>query len=243
MSNYCHTRTFEVRYSDVDFKDELKPSAMLAFAQEAACTSGDELGFGYSVLKPLEIGFMIISTCCEVIKPVCLGEKITVQTWPLPPRHCIFERDYRILNERGEVAVNIASRWCLVDLKNMGLLSPDSLSAHATCPYNGEKSFSPVWKIQKLNGEGETCGSVKATNSLCDHYLHINNTRYADLFFDCFTMDELQKRRIKAFSLTYNRQIREGSELCFYKKQEGDSCRLEAHCDGQLSTQFSVTFA
>ena len=37
----------EIRYSDVDFKDELSASALLAFAQDAAGTSADELGFGY----------------------------------------------------------------------------------------------------------------------------------------------------------------------------------------------------
>ena len=56
----------EIRYSDVDFKDELSASALLAFAQDAAGTSADELGFGYGDLKPLGYGFLIVNTYCDL---------------------------------------------------------------------------------------------------------------------------------------------------------------------------------
>ena len=52
MSQYAHFKTYELRYSDFDYKDELRPSSLLGVVQESACLSADELGFGYADLKP-----------------------------------------------------------------------------------------------------------------------------------------------------------------------------------------------
>ena len=87
MSDYCNTTSYYLPYSFFDFKDELKPSALLDLAQESATASADELGFGYADLKPKGYGFIIVNSYCEFRRPVVLGERVTMQTWPLPPRH------------------------------------------------------------------------------------------------------------------------------------------------------------
>ena len=217
MSDYCHRRSYPLRYTEFDFKDELKLSGLLGIVQEAACTSADELGFGYDALKPRGLGFIIVFTYGEIRRPVKLGDSLTVETWPLPPRHVIFERHYRVLNGAGELAAALASRWCLVDLNTFALLPPDALGqTHFSCPYRAEKTVEvPGWKIP-------------------------NNTRYADVFLDCFPMDGLKS--VKSFSIAYGKQAKEGSELVFYRRDEGDTSVCEAHCGGELFSQFRVTF-
>ncbi len=242
MQKYSHKRSFSLRYSDTDFQDEIKPSCLLALLQECACTSADELGFGYDYLRPQGLGFIVVSTYCEYVKPMPLGALLTVETWPLPPRHVIFERDYRITDEQGETCANAASRWCLVDLNDFSLCKPERLSMHATCPYRAENSCAPQFKIVKLNGSGREAYRTTVKNSVCDHYMHANNCRYADFFFDCFTMDELSSRKIKCFSVSYHKQAKEGQELVFYRADEGDCTVLECRSGEELYAQFSVTF-
>ena len=242
MSVYCHRRTYPLRYTDFDFKDELKLSSLLALVQEAACSSADELDFGYDALKPKNFGFITVNTYCELLRPVRLGESLTVETWPLPPRHVIFERDYRVKSGE-EVVANLASRWCLVDLTNFSVLSPEALQkAHENCPYNPEKTVEvPNWKIPKFReGEREVL-RLTVGNSRCDHYLHANNTYYADFFLDCFTSEELS-RPLKSFQIAYVKQAKEGSELIFYRKDGENESFCEAHCGGELIAQFRIGF-
>ena len=40
---YRNIKTYEIRYTDVDFKDELKLSSLLSVLEESACISADEL--------------------------------------------------------------------------------------------------------------------------------------------------------------------------------------------------------
>ena len=243
MSEYCNTTSYYLPYSYFDFKDELKPSSLLDLAQEAATASADELGFGYADLKPKGYGFIIVNSYCEFRRPVMLGERITMQTWPLPPRRVFFERHYRALVGDEEVAA-VASRWCLVDLQSFSLLLPEAMGeAHTRCPYRAEKVVQPpAWKIPHVK-DGKEIYRMRVGVSHCDHYLHANNAKYADFFFDCFTMDELRARKIRAFQITYGKQAKPGCELVLVREDTEDGAVCEALCDGETLTHFRVWFA
>ncbi len=243
MQEYCHTREFKVTYSDCDFQDELKPSAILSFGQEIAGTSADELGFGYEDLIPEGKGFLVVAVCCELFKPAHPAETLTLSTWPNPPRHVFFERQSVAYNERGEKVASLAARWCLLNLKSQKLLTAESLKAHASCPYRNERALDADFSVPKLGGEGEAVYSLTARLSHCDHFNHVNNTKYADFFTDCFTHDELETRRLKAFRISYSKQVKAEEEMTFYRKDLSDGIALEARVDGNATTRFFAEFS
>lgn len=242
MSGYSFARDFLVTYSNCDHKDELTPASLLVYAQEVAGQSADELGFGYDVTIKDGCGFFIVTTCCEIYKPVHPKDLLTVSTWPLPPRHVIFERDYE-LKRGGEKVAALASRWCLVDIATQKMLPPETLKAHAGCPYRAEQTLTPEWSLPKLKDEGSEVYSMTARLSHCDHFRHVNNTKYADFFMDCFTEEELENKRVKSFRISYAKQVRAGSRLIFFRKDFNEGTALEARSDGEATTRFFVTFA
>ncbi len=244
MSAYCYRKQFPLRYTDFDFKDELSLTSLLGIIQEAATGSADELGFGYADLKPKNYGFLVVNTYGEIYRRPVFGETLTVETWPLPPRHVFFERDYRVLGGDGQPVAAAASRWCLVDLASFSLLTGEALGeANANCPYNPEKSLSVLtWKVPRLK-EGKEVYRTIARQSLCDHYLHVNNTRYADLFLDCLTMAELEGKTLRSFHIAYSKQAREGSELVLSAECGGERLLAEIECEGESLTQGEFIFA
>ena len=243
MSVYANVKRYELRYADMDFQDELRPSALLGLTQESACMSADELGFGYADLKPQNLGFIIVNTYCKLLRPVRLGEAVTVETWPLPPRLVFFERDYRVRVGEEEVAA-VASRWCLVGLNDFSLQRGERLGeTHANCPYRAEKAVEPPnWKIPHLSC-GREVYRMQVQASHCDHYLHANNTRYADFFFDCFTMEELAQKRVAAFQIAYEKQAKAGSELSLWREDTADGALCELRCGEECLSRFRVWFA
>lgn len=221
MNVYEHIREFDVRYCDVDFKDELKPSAMLAYFEEAACSSADELGFGYARLKPMGFTFMLTNIRCRLYRPVLLGARVTVKTWPTPPSYVVFGREYKILSEGGECLADATSRWCVVDLKN-GKVQPSKVFPEQDyASYNRARALDcNRWKFPAYPAdEGEPRFSMTVANSEYDHNMHVNNTRYADYCFNCFSLKELAARSLKEFSLGYLRQCREEDGLLFVRRE------------------------
>ena len=244
MSAYCFRRPFRLRYTDFDFKDELSLTSLLGIIQESATGSADELGFGYADLKPKNYGFLVVNTYGEIFRQPTFGETVTVETWPLPPRHVFFERDYRVLGEDGQPVAAAASRWCLVDLDTFSLLTGEALGeANTNCPYNPEKSIAvPGWKVPRMQ-EGKEVYRTVARQSLCDHYLHVNNTRYADLFLDCLPMQALEGRTLQSFHISYAKQAKEGSELALFAEDRGNELLGEVRMGEEVLTQCRFTFS
>lgn len=220
---YVHEREFYAKYSDVDFKDELKPSALLTYLQEVSCTSADELGFGYEVIKPKNLGFITCNTFVKMYKPIGI-EKFSVSTWPTPPRHVIFERQYAVKNSKGEIAATALSRWCLVDMSSFAMLPASRLEDQDYSTYNTDKVCEvSSWKVEPFNpSSSEKKYSIKIGNSEYDHYMHVNNTRYADYMFNCFSTDELKENQIKSFQINYVKQTHEGDTLSYYLTKEAE---------------------
>ena len=221
MEKYVFGQKFSIKYCDVDFKDELKTSVALSLMEEVACLSADELGFGYSFVKEKGYAFMIVNIACEFYRPIELGETIVAQTWPTPPVRVSFGREYRFQDENGEVLMNASSRWCLVDIKRGRLLTDKALDPQDYTQYNTEKTLDvKTWKLPIFSiDEGELKFSLKIANSEYDHNMHVNNTRYADYCFNCFSLSELQDKKLAKFSISYVKQCKESETLRFYRKE------------------------
>ncbi|MBQ8296010.1 MAG: hypothetical protein IJX87_06220 [Clostridia bacterium] len=221
MELYEHVKQFSIKYCDVDFKDEIKTSTVLALMQEVACSSADELGFGYSYIKPKGYAFMVSNICVEFLQPIVLGQTVLAKTWPTPPTHVVFGREYQFVSEQNEVLINASSRWCLIDMNSGKLAQSKLIDNQNYATYNTSKVLENVnWKIPTINTEeSELKFTFTVANSEYDHNMHVNNTRYADYCFNCFSVTELAEKRLKSFSISYGRQCKENDTLRFYRKE------------------------
>ncbi len=225
MQKYEHAKEFEIKYCETDFKDEIKLSSVLAYFEEVAGSSADELGFGYQALKPREISFVLSGICCEFYEPIMQGDNVTFKTWPLPPSYVTFGREYEIWSkDRKRKLCSATSRWCLLDLKSGKLLQSKEIFGQDYSTYNTDRALDfKNWKITAFDlNEGELRYFMTVANSEYDHNLHVNNTRYADYCLNCFSIDELSVKQLKCFQISYCKQCKEGDELHFYRKQTAD---------------------
>ncbi len=245
METYRHIKNFDVRYCDVDFKDELKASTILNYFEEAACASADELGFGYAFIKPRGYAFMVTNLCMEFSRPVTLFDKVSVHTWPLPPSYVVFGREYQLFAGE-ECAIRASSRWCLIDRKDGRVAQSKVIDNQDYSTYNTSRALEvkkwklPVFPIE----EGELKFEIKIFNSEYDHNMHVNNTRYADYCFNCFSVEELSKKQLRRFSISYVKQCREGDFLRFYKKETDEGTLIEGVNElDEIVVQAEIVFA
>lgn len=239
---YCHSHDYAFRYSDADFRDIVRPASFLAVMQESACHSADELGFGYNDLQPKNIGFILSNWYVEFTRPIMYNEVLTVHTWPVKPKHLIVMRDFELFVGDEKVGLG-TSRWCLVDLATFTMLPSSAVFGDKNIVYNENRStLFNSWKIPRA--EGGSCAYRKIVSySDCDHYNHANNTKYADLLMDAFSLDELRDKWVKSFRISYIRQCKCGEKLEFYKLATDDgSYVVDCVSGGELRAQMHVVF-
>ena len=221
MKPYQFNRTFTVQYRDVDFNERIKISSLLALMGDAAGVSADELGFGASYVKPKGYTFMVANTYLEWDNPVKVGQTLQLKTWPLPPSHAIFNREYVFENEQNTPFIRATSRWCLIDVQNGKIANSKVIENQDYSTYNTQRVIDSIqWKIPAFSpSEGECKFTLTIANSEYDYNMHVNNTRYADYCMNCFTVAELTVLSVKSFAISYVKQCREGDVLRFYRKR------------------------
>lgn len=235
---YCNIRKYNLRYTDVDFKDHLKLSSLLSLLEESACASADELGFGYGVLQPKNIGFVILNWHIEIYRAIKLGEDLTVHTWPVKPKRLTVFRDFEFFCGGEKVGV-ATSRWCVIDLKNFKIVDP-SYAFSDELTYNENRSVEVLnWKIPAVNS-AECVYSKKVTYSDYDHYNHVNNTKYADFLLDVFSPEELGGKYLSCVDINYQTQCKFGEVLDFYRENLDGCTLVEGRVDGQTRVQMRV---
>lgn len=238
---YCHKKQYEIRYTDVDYSDNLKLSSLLSLMEESACLSAEELGFGYPVLQPKKIGFVIVNWYIDLFCPIKLGDLLTVHTWPIKPKKLIVLRDFELYV--GEEKVGVAtSRWCLVDLKNYSML-PSALAFSTGLQYNDFRSVETAnFRIPEIVS-GEKCYSKVASYSDYDHNDHVNNTKYADFLLDAFSVEELKNKSVASARITYAKQSKFGETLDIYRQRQDDGFWIiEGRVNGELRVQALISF-
>ena len=217
---YCHSKDYEIRYTDVDFSDNLKLSSLLSIMEESACLSAEELGFGYSVLQPKNFGFIMVNWYIDMFRAVKLGAVLTIHTWPIKPKRLIVLRDFELYVCSEKVGV-ATSRWCLVDLADFKFL-PSSAAFNEDLQYNDFRSVDvtniKVPEVQDLKYKYTKI----VTYSDYDHYNHVNNTKCADFLLDAFNVDEMKDKSYSAVRITYIKQCKEGEKIDFYRAETED---------------------
>lgn len=210
---------FNTGYADFDFQDQIKMSSLFSYMQEVAGKHADEMGIGAHFLWPRGWGFIVTNNYLEIFKPIEIGEVLRVKTWPLPPGKVIFEREYEFYNQEGERVAAAVSRWCLWDVEKHKILSINELKQldGEKCDESKAIDFKS-WKIQPFERVGlRPCFQMKVHSSEYDHYMHVNNTRYADFCMNCFSISELKGKKVKNFLISYEEQCTEREILSFYR--------------------------
>lgn len=101
--------------SDTDFKQELKPSAILNFFQETAGINSSLLGVGYPDLRPRGLFWVLSKIYVELTEPVYYGDTVQIATWPHEPNKAIFERSFLVckITNRACARFRVGVCWTL----------------------------------------------------------------------------------------------------------------------------------
>ena len=238
---YRHCKTYEIRYTDVDFCDRLKLSSLLSLMEESACLSAQELGFGYDVLKPKNYGFILVNWYIELKRTIAFGDELTIVTWPIKPNRLAVFRDFEFYI--GDEKVGVAtSRWCLVDLASFSMLPASSVFSSDMTFNDCRSTDFNSWRMPEIS-DGQKTYSKTVSYSDYDHYNHVNNTKYGDILLDAFTVDELKDAEIRTVQIKYVRQCKFGEVLDIVRSRcEDGAWAIEGRVGNELRIQMKVKF-
>ena len=236
-------KTFTVRNYETDFLRRLKPSAILGYFQETADEHSRQMGLGFESLMERGYCWVLSKIYIEVGSIPKVGETVTVSSWPHAPNKAIYERSFTV-GGSGGICVRAYSRWCILRADS-GRIVPCTALEQPSVDYIGEKSVCfEDWSVPEIGRDAAPSFSLRVANSEYDLNYHVNNIKYADYVFNCFSVSELERFALKSFQLHYIRQAHEGDVLDFYRQQIAENEYLVCGCKngGELVVAARVRF-
>ena len=175
-----YTFNSKVRYTELNhFKGCMDPSGVINYFQDCSTFQSEELGRGLQYLSENNRVWLLSSWQLQLLKPICLGERIAVSTWPYDFKGFYGYRNFIMKDEEDSVLAAANSIWVYIDTTTgRPLRVPvDRLGYTIEPPYPME----PATRKINIPEDFVEQRPVLVTKSNIDSYNHVNNGQYIKL--------------------------------------------------------------
>jgi acyl-ACP thioesterase len=131
---------------------------------------------GLAYLSAKQRVWLLNSWHLKLLKPVCLGEEITIGTWPYDFKGIYGYRNFVMKNSSDEVLAVANSIWVYIDtVTGKPTRIPADLNGYTIePPYPMEQTERKI----EVSGIGDTFPPITVVKSNIDSYNHVNNGQY-----------------------------------------------------------------
>ncbi len=180
------TEKFRLTQADFYADDRIRFSSVLDLFQTVASKHSAEIGASLEDMAKQNLAWVIARIKFTVILPLKYNELVTVQTYPHPKGVTGYERDYKVFDENGNLAIIGNSIWVLINKETRKISRP-------VFDYDGDFVYEFVYpdKIEHVASiQTPPSFSYLVTQNDIDKNGHMNNVRYADLVTATFLPEE-----------------------------------------------------
>ncbi|MBQ3094350.1 MAG: hypothetical protein IJC52_04170 [Clostridia bacterium] len=214
-----------VATTDVGPDRLLTPAAQLRFQQEAGELHFGAGGLGFEGVAEHGLAFVIVQNNCRIVRRPAACEEITVRTWSRNVKGAKFYRCYRLEDAEGNVLIDSVAVFVLVDVNSHEMLRPSQFPYEMPhCPDKEHTCPDPA--RLRMPADAKECGTHTVRLSELDFNAHLNNTRYADIVFDCLPAEAAAS--MDGFSVAFVREAKGGDTLTLTRAFEGGTWYVQA---------------
>lgn len=203
---------FRINWYDTDLNGHVKMSSLANYLQESAWRHAEHLGFGYEDAKQRNEFWVIIALMVKMVDYPQWGQKITVETWPRGIERLFAYRDFKIMDESGQVLGAATSTWMILDLdthrpKQVDIVKP---VLHLAVRQDILSQNPP--HLPPLDHSSEFI-QRRVQFSEVDFYGHVNNTRYLDWCLDAIPADWHKDYRVRSMVINFLSEVKYGENI------------------------------
>lgn len=223
----AYSQKFTLTDMDVDCFGRMKLSTLLFYAQEVAGKHSALLGADYDHLLEKKLFWAVSRHRVQITRLPCLGESITVQTWPMPTTRVAYPRSLVAFDADGNELFRSISLWVLMDMDSRSMVLPGKSGVDVRGTLTGSELAVPHSLVPRAM---PNLTRRTVTYTCLDRNGHMNNTRYLDWVEDLLPSDFHREHIPKELVICYLNEAREAQELELQWELTEDGClQVDAH--------------
>ncbi|MBQ9337004.1 MAG: hypothetical protein IJS14_06905 [Lentisphaeria bacterium] len=180
------TQEHTVAHHECGADAKLKLNCMLDYFQDIAACHADLLRIGMTDLQELHQLWVLSRLRLRFNRYPELGEKLTVMTYPTGLNRLFATRQYQLVSENGERAVEATSFWIVIDDTKFRPVKPFKMLADFDGRNQDKPRFFP--ELDKIaepeGGVSENLLEYQVLQSNIDLNRHLNNAFYGSYIVD-----------------------------------------------------------
>lgn len=237
-----YMQKFTVYRHDGDHLGNVKPGALLRYAQQIATTHAEAAGLTDEVYTATRTAFVLAKLALHIDRTPRVDEELTLVTQPECCKRAVNKRITHFYDADGAEVAVIDSRWVLIDIDKRIILRkhPEQFADH----WAEDVPFALPMKMTKAAPEAcELAGEPVASYSRCDMNGHLNNTRYADILCDALPWSVWEQGTVQDLLLFYHREVPRGESFALSRAQTGEKqYYFNGEREGKSAFEASISF-
>ncbi len=205
-----------VRYSEVDWKQDMKFTSLLNYFQDCCTFQSEDLGVGIEFFGAEQAAWVLLSWHVVVERTPKMGETIRICTWPYDFGGFYGYRNFTMEDKDGTVIAYANSMWVFMD---MATGRPKKIMPEFVEKYQlGEKyPMEPMPRKMKRPEDAKQMEAFVVHRSQIDTNHHVNNEKYIEMAQEYLPHDFT----IRQMRAEYRKSAVLGDNICPYVKKEG----------------------
>ena len=221
-----YAKEFEVSPVAVDQFGRLKTSRLLAFLQDVAGDHSAILGTDQNALMDKNLFWAVIRHRVQITRLPGSGEKLRIETWPMPTTRTAYPRSTIAYDEQGNECFRSISLWILMDADSRAMVLPGKSGVEVGGLLRGSELRAPSSLLPMEMGE---CQERMVRYTDLDINGHMNNCRYLDWVDDLLPSLFHQHHEAREFTLCYMSEVRENEPVqLHWQLSDGPILNVEA---------------
>jgi acyl-ACP thioesterase len=214
------TEPFEARSYAVDAFGLLTAPALSGWLQEAAGRHADRLGVGVEPLQARGLTWVLARQAVVVDRPVALGERAEVVTWPSGADRLSALRDFEVRVD-GETRARAVTQWIVLDLATRKPVRPGSV-----LPLELVAEMDHVLPLP--GGRPAIPDPVEVERPFTTRYRdidrnrHVTNATYVEWACEAIPEAVWRSRRLRSFEAFFIAECLHGSRILSRSSAVGD---------------------
>ena len=219
-------KEFEISPVAVDQFGRLKASRLLEYLQTVAGEHSAILGTDQNALMDKNLFWAVIRHRVQITRLPGSGEKLRIETWPMPTTRTAYPRSTIAYDENGNECFRSISLWILMDGNTRAMVLPGKSGVEVTGLLRGCELRAPSSQLPREMGETDE-RSVRYTD--LDLNGHMNNCRYLDWVEDLLPSAFHKCHEIREFTLCYMSEVQENEPVqLHWELSDGPVLTVEA---------------
>ncbi len=205
--------------TSVDFTYNMPIYEAVRLAMRVALSHAEQIGLGHEIMEQKSNAFWIITKLKMFINnDIKSGQKLSLKTWCHVPELARCKRDYNI-KMGGKLMAKGSMEWCCLDMDTHKVRKISSIN-YPDVEIQEYENVEPNYT--NLREEVTTKDyiytyTVRSTD--IDMNKHTNNLKYNFMTINAFTVEELNKIKIKEYELYFVNESHEGDKIDIYRKR------------------------